>query len=51
VMEEKLDSSNAQLASVTKEGGFKIYSDEEVAKIIELVKEQEKEDEADKMEE
>ncbi|GAV30304.1 proteasome [Pichia membranifaciens] len=49
VMEEKLDSNNTQLASVTKEGGYKIYSDEEVAKIIELVKEQERDDQ--KMEE
>ena len=28
VMEEKLDCKNAQLASVTKDGGFQIYSDE-----------------------
>lgn len=45
VMEEKLDSNNTQLASVTKEGGYKIYSDDEVAQIIEQVKEQEKNDE------
>lgn len=45
VMEEKLDASNAQLASVTKEGGYKIYSDTELAAIIEILKEQEKNDE------
>ncbi|GMG19017.1 unnamed protein product [Ambrosiozyma monospora] len=44
VMEEKLNSTNAQLASVTKDKGFRIYSDEEVAKIIETLKEQETED-------
>ncbi|GMM31792.1 proteasome core particle subunit alpha 5 [Martiniozyma asiatica (nom. inval.)] len=50
VMEEKLDSHNAQLASVTKEGGFRVYSDEEVAAIIEQLKAQEGND-PDKMEE
>ncbi|KAI9732534.1 MAG: proteasome component pup2 [Cirrosporium novae-zelandiae] len=30
VMEEKLDSKNVQLSSVTKEKGFRIYSDEEM---------------------
>lgn len=46
VMEEKLDSNNTQLASVTKADGFKIYSDDNVTEIIKLVKEQEKEDAA-----
>ncbi|ODV95086.1 hypothetical protein PACTADRAFT_50908 [Pachysolen tannophilus NRRL Y-2460] len=41
VMEEKLDSNNAQLASVTKEHGFRIYKDEETAKIIEQLAENE----------
>ncbi|TID20383.1 hypothetical protein CANINC_003628 [Pichia inconspicua] len=45
VMEEKLDSSNAQIASVTKDGGFKIYKDEELAVIIDQLKEQEKNEE------
>ncbi|TGJ78303.1 hypothetical protein E0Z10_g10462 [Xylaria hypoxylon] len=35
VMEEKLDAKNVQLASVTKEKGFRIYSDEEMAEIVE----------------
>ena len=35
VMEEKLDSKNVQLASVTKEKGFRIYSDEEMASVVE----------------
>ena len=30
VMEEKLDANNVQLASVTKEKGFRVYSDEEM---------------------
>lgn len=30
VMEEKLDAKNVQLASVTKEKGFRIYNDEEM---------------------
>ncbi|GMM43980.1 proteasome core particle subunit alpha 5 [Pichia kluyveri] len=45
VMEEKLESNNAQLASVTKDGGFRVYSDKEVAEIIEFLKQQEKENE------
>ncbi|OAQ63238.1 proteasome component PUP2 [Pochonia chlamydosporia 170] len=35
VMEEKLDAKNVQLASVTKEKGFRIYSDEEMAAVVE----------------
>lgn len=35
VMEEKLDSKNAQLSSVTKEHGFKIYNDDEMATVVE----------------
>lgn len=34
VMEEKLDSKNVQLASVTKEKGFRIYSDGEMAEVV-----------------
>ncbi len=34
VMEEKLDSKNVQLASVTKQDGFKIYTDAEMAKVV-----------------
>lgn len=30
VMEEKLDANNVQLASVTKEKGFRVYADEEM---------------------
>ncbi|ODV62479.1 proteasome core particle subunit alpha 5 [Ascoidea rubescens DSM 1968] len=44
VMEEKLDSNNAQLASVTKDEGFRIYSDEETGKIIQELKDQEDDD-------
>jgi 20S proteasome subunit alpha 5 len=35
VMEEKLDSKNVQLASVTKEKGFKIYTEEEMGTVVE----------------
>lgn len=35
VMEEKLDSKNVQLASVTKEKGFRIYTDAEMAVVVE----------------
>jgi len=35
VMEEKLDSKNVQLASVTKEKGFRIYSEEEMGTVVE----------------
>lgn len=34
VMEEKLDSKNVQLASVTKDAGFKIYTDEEMEQVV-----------------
>ncbi|KAI9678325.1 MAG: proteasome component pup2 [Caeruleum heppii] len=34
VMEEKLDAKNVQLASVTKDKGFRIYSDEEMAEVV-----------------
>lgn len=34
VMEEKLDSKNVQLASVTKEKGFRIYTDEEMEAVV-----------------
>ena len=34
VMEEKLDSKNVQLASVTREKGFRIYSDEEMESVV-----------------
>ncbi|KAI4119187.1 MAG: hypothetical protein LQ345_000897 [Seirophora villosa] len=34
VMEEKLDSKNVQLASVTKEKGFRIYSDVEMSEVV-----------------
>lgn len=34
VMEEKLDSKNVQLASVTQEKGFRIYTDEEMSNVV-----------------
>jgi 20S proteasome subunit alpha 5 len=34
VMEEKLDSKNVQLASVTRDKGFRIYSDEEMESVV-----------------
>ena len=34
VMEEKLDSKNVQLASVTREKGFRIYTDEEMTSVV-----------------
>lgn len=34
VMEEKLDSKNVQLASVTKDKGFRIYTDEEMEGVV-----------------
>ncbi|KAI5962512.1 PUP2 [Candida pseudojiufengensis] len=40
VMEEKLDCRNAQLASVTKDGGFQVYSDEKTDAIIKVLNEQ-----------
>ena len=33
-MEEKLDSKNVQLASVTPGKGFRIYTDEEMAVVV-----------------
>ena len=43
VMEEKLDENNAQICSITKDKGFSIYSDEETAEVIKVLKEQEDE--------
>ncbi len=34
VMEEKLDSKNVRLASVTKERGFRIYTEDEMAEVV-----------------
>lgn len=34
VMEEKLDSRNVQLASVTKDKGFHIYTDDEMSGVV-----------------
>ena len=34
VMEEKLDSKNVQLASVTPGKGFRIYSDPEMVEVV-----------------
>ena len=34
VMEEKLDAKNVQLASVTREKGFRIYADEEMTEVV-----------------
>lgn len=33
-MEEKLDAKNVQLASITKDKGFRIYSDEEMKDVV-----------------
>ncbi|KAI9835839.1 MAG: proteasome component pup2 [Thelocarpon superellum] len=35
VMEEKLDAKNVQLASVTRDKGFRIYTDEEMKGVVE----------------
>lgn len=43
VMEEKLDENNAQICSITKDKGFSIYSDEQTAEVIKVLKEQEDE--------
>lgn len=34
VMEEKLDSKNVQLASVTRDKGFRIYTDAEMSEVV-----------------
>lgn len=34
VMEEKLDAKNVQLASVTRDKGFRIYGDKEMADVV-----------------
>lgn len=33
-MEEKLDAKNVQLASVTQEKGFRIYTDAEMTEVV-----------------
>ncbi|KAF5211413.1 proteasome component pup2 [Clavispora lusitaniae] len=44
VMEEKLDCKNAQLASVTKEGGFQVYSEEKTDALIKELNESQVDD-------
>ena len=34
VMEEKLDAKNVQLASVTRDKGFRIYGDDEMSEVV-----------------
>ena len=34
VMEEKLDANNVQLASVTKDRGFRVYGEEEMKGVV-----------------
>lgn len=34
VMEEKLDANNVQLASVTKDNGFRVYTDDEMKSCV-----------------
>lgn len=36
-MEEKLDAKNVQLASVTREAGFKIYDDARMKAAVEML--------------
>ncbi|CCH60455.1 hypothetical protein TBLA_0C06620 [Henningerozyma blattae CBS 6284] len=50
VMEEKLNENNVQLSCVTKEEGFKIYSDEKLSEIIKELKEQEAEENPEEQE-
>lgn len=40
VMEEKLDAKNAQLSSVTKEHGFKIYDDDMMKVVVDKMEAQ-----------
>ncbi|AMD21180.1 HEL100Wp [Eremothecium sinecaudum] len=47
VMEEKLDENNAQLSSVTKEHGFRIYPESETGEIIKELKEREAQENTD----
>ncbi|CCE64327.1 hypothetical protein TPHA_0H01190 [Tetrapisispora phaffii CBS 4417] len=44
VMEEKLDENNTQLSSITKDEGFKIYTNERTAELVKQVKEKEAEE-------
>ena len=37
VMEEKLDANNVQLASVTKDKGFRVYDDEEMKGCVQRI--------------
>lgn len=41
VMEEKLDSTNAQLCTITKENGYKVLSEEETKEIVDIIYEEE----------
>lgn len=37
VMEEKLDAKNVQLASVTKDKGFRVYDDDEMKYCVQRI--------------
>ncbi|AOA63763.1 20S proteasome subunit alpha type-5 [Komagataella phaffii CBS 7435] len=49
VMEEKLDSKNAQLATVTKEKGFQIYNDEATSELIKSLADQDVDEESEQI--
>lgn len=44
VMEEKLDATNAQLCTITKEDGYKVFSEEEIKSIVDDVYEEEEQE-------
>ncbi|KAI0462667.1 proteasome component pup2 [Komagataella kurtzmanii] len=49
VMEEKLDSKNAQLAIVTKEKGFQIYDDEATSELIKSLADRDVDEESEQI--
>lgn len=44
VMEEKLDSTNAQLCTITKENGYKVFTEDETKTIVDTIYKEEEEE-------
>lgn len=51
VMEEKLDATNAQICTITKETGYKVFSEDETKNIVDVIYQEDDEEEKRRQEE
>ncbi|CAI8501404.1 unnamed protein product [Hanseniaspora opuntiae] len=51
VMEEKLDATNAQICTITKETGYKVFSEDETKDIVDVIYKEDEEEEKRRQEE